>query len=75
MRKLDKTVVSAIERFVKRLPDFPDPRSVGKPLKGQYAGLWRYVVDDYRLICSIHDDILVVEVLKIGHRSKVYKGR
>ena len=73
MRKLDKLVREAIERFVKRLPDYPTPRSVGKALKGQFSGLWRYTVDDYRLICSIHDNVLVIEVIKIGHRREVYK--
>lgn len=73
MRKLDKTVRTAIERFVQRLPDYPSPRSIGKVLKGQFSGLWRYVVDDYRLICSIHDDVLVIEVIKIGHRREIYK--
>ena len=73
MRKLDKTVRTAIERFVHRLPDYPSPRSIGKVLKGQFSGLWRYVVDDYRLICSIHDDVLVIEVIKIGHRREIYK--
>ena len=73
MRKLDKPVREAIERFVKRLPDYPTPRSVGKALKGQFSGLWRYTVDDYRLICSIHDNVLVIEVIKIGHRREVYK--
>ena len=72
MRKLDNSVRLTIERFVERLPNYPSPRSLGKSLKGQFSGLWRYKVDDYRLICSIHDNILVIEIVKIGHRSKVY---
>ena len=56
MRKLDNSVRFAIERFVNRLPDYPSPRSVGKTLKGEFSGLWRYKVDDYRLVCSIHDN-------------------
>lgn len=75
LRKLDNSVRIAVERFVKRLPEYPNPRSVGKALKGQFAGLWRYTIDDYRLICSIHDNVLVVEVIKIGHRREVYKGK
>ena len=71
--RLDKSVRVIIEQFVDRLPDYPNPRDLGKALKGQFSGLWRYSVGDYRLICSIHDDVLVVEVVKLGHRSKVYK--
>ena len=73
LRKLDKSVRIVIEQFINRLPDYPNPRDIGKALTGQYSGLWRYSVGDYRLICSLHDNILVVEVVKIGHRSKVYK--
>ena len=72
MRKLDKSVRVIIEQFVDRLPNYPNPRNIGKALTGQYSGLWRYAVGDYRLICSIHDNLLVIEVVKIGHRSKVY---
>ncbi len=75
LRKLDNTAQTAIERFVRRLPEYPNPRSVGKALKGQFAGLWRYTVDDYRLICSIHDNVLIVEIVKIGHRRDVYKNK
>ena len=75
LRKLDNSVRAIIERFVKRLPEYPSPRSIGKPLKGQFAGLWRYSVDDYRLICSIHDNVLIIEVVKIGHRREVYKDK
>ena len=75
LRKMDNSVKIVIERFVKRLPEYPNPRSIGKALKGQFAGLWRYSIDDYRLICSIHDDVLVVEVIKIGHRREIYKEK
>ena len=74
LRKLDNSVRVLIERFVERLPEYPNPRDIGKELTGQYAGLWRYRVGDYRLICSIHDEVLIVEVVNIGHRSKVYQG-
>ncbi|MBQ7219738.1 MAG: type II toxin-antitoxin system RelE/ParE family toxin [Synergistaceae bacterium] len=67
LRKLDNSVRLIIEQFVDRLPDYPNPRDIGKALRGQYSGLWRYSVGDYRLICSIHDNVLVIEVVKIGH--------
>ncbi|MBQ6434970.1 MAG: type II toxin-antitoxin system RelE/ParE family toxin, partial [Synergistaceae bacterium] len=37
------------------------------------SGQWRYRVGDYRIICEIKDNILVVLVLEIGHRSKIYE--
>ncbi|MGI6252553.1 MAG: type II toxin-antitoxin system RelE family toxin [Aminivibrio sp.] len=49
-------------------------RSTGKGLKGNLGNLWRYRVGDYRVICSINDEILLVLVVKIGHRREVYRG-
>ena len=34
---------------------------------------WKYRVGDYRLICSLENDRLIVLVLRIGHRREVYK--
>ena len=73
LKKLDNSARKIIERFVKRLHDYQNPRDIGKALKGQFTGLWRYRVDDYRLICSIHDNVLTIEIVKIGHRKEVYK--
>lgn len=49
------------------------PRQYGKAMKGEYAGCWRYRVGKYRIICSLHDEILLIEVIRVGHRSDVYK--
>lgn len=35
--------------------------------------LYRIRLGDYRLVYEIRDDVLVVVVIKIGHRSDVYK--
>ncbi len=49
-----------------------DPRRVGKRLHGAKSGLWRYRVGDYRIVCRIEDQRVVVLVLAVGHRSEVY---
>ena len=74
LRKLDKTVRKNIEKFIERLPKYNNPREIGKALTGAYAGLWRYRVGNYRIVCSIHDNILVIEVVKIDHRREVYRA-
>lgn len=56
-----------------RIGTLDNPRDLGKALTGQHAGLWRYRVGDYRLICEMRDDVLVVLVLRIGHRREVYR--
>ncbi len=50
-----------------------DPRRVGKALKADLAGLWRYRVGDYRVLCQIKDNELLVLVIAVGHRKDVYR--
>ena len=56
-----------------RVAEANDPRSFGKALKGNLAGLWRYRVADYRILCQIQDGELTVLVLAVGHRRDVYE--
>ena len=73
LKKLDSTVQRAITGFFKeRIATELDPRRFGKSLSGNLAGLWRYRIGDYRAICVIQDERLVVLALKIGHRREVY---
>ncbi|WP_456085611.1 type II toxin-antitoxin system RelE family toxin [Methylomonas albis] len=36
---------------------------------------WRYRVGDYRLICQIQDDELIVLVVELGHRKDIYRDK
>jgi mRNA interferase RelE/StbE len=73
LRKLDAKIQQTILRYLRqRIAVALDPRRFGKPLRRNLAGLWRYRVEDYRLICRIEDDRVVVLVLEIGHRRDVY---
>ncbi|MGP6489480.1 type II toxin-antitoxin system RelE family toxin [Duffyella gerundensis] len=49
-----------------------DPRQSGKPLKGELGEFWRYRVGDYRILCEIRDDELIILAATIGHRREVY---
>jgi len=74
LRKLDIGIQQAILRYLRERIACPeDPRRFGKPLKRNLAGLWRYRVEDYRLICRIEEDRVVVLVLRIGHRREIYE--
>lgn len=71
---LDKATAKRIVRFLQdRIAPSDNPRSTGKALRGQYGDLWRYRVGDYRLICDIQDERLMVLVVKLGHRRQVYR--
>jgi mRNA interferase RelE/StbE len=72
--KLARTAQKSIQRFLReRLISAENPRQWGKPLHGEKRDLWRYHVGDYRLICDIQDDKVLVLVLAVGHRKDVYR--
>lgn len=49
-----------------------DPKGHGGQLKGQLREFWRWRVGDLRILGRIEDDHLLVLVVHIGHRSKIY---
>jgi len=70
---LDKAAQRLINRYLAtRIAPSIDPTQFGKPLRHDLAGLWRYRVQNYRIICSIHHDQIVVLVLSVGHRKDIY---
>ncbi|MGB2678567.1 MAG: type II toxin-antitoxin system RelE/ParE family toxin [Candidatus Acidiferrum sp.] len=77
-RELDKLDAQHRKRILKflneRVAKLDDPRSVGQALRGSRLGeFWKYRVGDYRLICRIEDDRLLVLVLRLGHRREIYR--
>ena len=75
MRKLDKDVAARIFDELDEIAKLEDPRSRGKALTGNLAGVWRYRVGDYRILCDISDGRLVILVVDVAHRREVYKRR
>lgn len=71
LRKMDKQNARRIVDFMD-LRIAIDPRQSGKPLKGELGEFWRYRVGDYRILCEIRDDELVIIAATIGHRREVY---
>jgi len=72
IRKLDKVVKKQIFDYLE-FRVLKDPFAFGKSLTANKSGLWRYRVNNYRIICGIKKDKFIVLVVKIGHRSIVYK--
>ena len=73
-RKLDKYTQKMIRAWiVKNLEGTDNPRIHGKALTADKSGQWRYRIGDYRLLCAIEDDKLIILALTIGHRRDVYK--
>lgn len=72
-RKLDKQFQKDILKYLReRIAVNFDPRRFGKPLSYDKYGLWRYRIQNARVVCRIEDDSLTVLVIKIGYRKEVY---
>ncbi|MBQ3408199.1 MAG: type II toxin-antitoxin system RelE/ParE family toxin [Clostridia bacterium] len=73
LRKLDKYTRNLIVAWIeKNLVNCNNPRIHGKVLIKNKSGKWRYRIGNYRLICEIQDDRIVILILEIGHRREIY---
>ena len=73
VKKLDPYTKQMIKSWIeKRLLHSENPRAHGKVLTGNHKGKWRYRIGDYRLICAIEDERLVILALALGHRREVH---
>jgi len=75
LNKIDKKQRQIIERWIaNNLVGCEDPRKApdGRTLYGT-AGGWRYRVGAWRLLTTIKDNEITIEIFKIGHRRDVYE--
>lgn len=73
---IDRQAARRITQYLtSRIATDEDPRRFGAGLKSNLAGLWKYRVGDYRIVAEIQDDRVVVLVVRVAHRSKVYGGQ
>lgn len=73
LKKLDRQMAERIARYLnERVITAENPRQLGLALQGRLRGYWRYRVGDYRILCDIQDEVVIVLVLAIGHRRDVY---
>lgn len=71
--KLDTSIKILIEsRIDKNLVNTENPRLYGKALTGNLYNYRRYRVGNYRIIAEIKDNELIVLVVDVGHRRKIY---
>jgi mRNA interferase RelE/StbE len=63
-----KRIIKAIDNLAENLPN-PDTTK----MKGNNH-FHKIRVGDYRIVYEIHDDILLILIIKIGHRKDVYRS-
>ncbi len=71
MERLDrparKRILNKIEKHLAK-----NPKELGRPLAGQFQGLWRYRVGDFRVIYKVAEEEILIIVARVGHRKNVY---
>jgi mRNA interferase RelE/StbE len=70
LNRLPDDIANRILARLAGLETNPRPADV-KKLKGRDA--WRIRVGDYRVIYEIHDRVLQIIVIRVGHRREVYR--
>ena len=73
MRKLDRSAQRRVHAAIELLADEPRPSGAKKLVGGN--GEWRVRTGDYRIVYEIHDNVLVVLVIAVGHRREIYNRR
>ena len=73
LKKLDAAISKRVLDYLEQIELLDNPRSRGKALTSNLSGLWRYRVGDYRILCRIRDDKLIITGIEIAHRSTVYR--
>lgn len=75
LKALDPPIQRRLLGFLRtRVAPLGDPRLLGEPLRGEQLGAyWKYRVGDWRIICAIQDQRVVVRVVRLGNRREVYR--
>jgi mRNA interferase RelE/StbE len=75
LSKLDKQIQIRLVGFLRiRVSQLENPRDIGEALSGQrFGSYWKYRVGDWRIICDIQDQRIVVRVLRIGNLREIYR--
>ena len=76
LKKLGTAESKRILAFLRdRVQPSENPRTLAKSLVGDtYSEIWRFRVGDYRILCEIHDEEILILVVDICNRSKIYGG-
>ena len=71
LEKVNSIYLVSVASHIKKLSENPRPFGCAKLVGSENH--YRIRVGIYRIIYSIKDDILVVEVIKIDHRKNIYR--
>jgi mRNA interferase RelE/StbE len=68
---LPKPVVQAISQLIDSLSENPYPDGCKKLFGFEHT--YRVRTGDYRVVYSVFNDRLIIQILKVGHRKDIYR--
>ena len=72
LQKLDPQNRQRIIAFLDdRIVETDNPRQWGKQLKGELKNIWRYRVGNYRTLCQLKSETLIILVVDVAHRRDI----
>jgi mRNA interferase RelE/StbE len=71
--KLDPPARRRVQAAIELLAEEPRPSGAKKLVGGD--GEWRVRTGDYRIVYEVHDAVLVILVVAVGHRRDIYQRR
>ena len=70
LNRIEESQRSRIEKTILSLSLNP---YLGKPLKGEFQGIYSLKVWPFRILYEIYKKQLIIHIIKISHRQNVYK--
>ena len=71
-KKLDKYTQILIRGWIKKhLENSEIPEVTGEKMTEEKSDLWRYRIGEYRIICKIENDEMIILMLRIGHEGDI----
>ncbi len=73
LRKLDPVARRRVQAAIELLAEQPRPSGAKRLVGGE--GEWRVRTGPYRIVYEVHDMVLLVLVVAVGHRRDIYQSR
>ena len=73
LNRLDYSIKSKILKYIdQNLFNTDNPKKFGKALRYNLKDFWKYRVENYRIIAKIEEDKLVILIVQVNKRDKIY---
>ena len=76
LKRIDRPNQELILKFMtEKVAKHPDPVSLAKKLSGNLGDFYRFRLGDYRIVCDVQNQELIILILQIGHRQNIYQRK